>query len=442
MQQTARSVVVTTRRLTRWGLRHGVVRAGSARAARSGDLHSTFMTRSDYRADPFPFYEQVRARGTLVPGRLGLVTASYAVCDQLLRGEDWRSRPDERELPWPARRLVDWSRDVDALGALDPPSMLVLDQPEHTRYRRLASKVFTARAVAGLGDRVQELADDLLDELAGSAPVDLVEAYAARLPTAVICHVLGVPERDHGRVMRFGPAAAPDLDFGIGYRRYRDVDDAIREFSRWLGEHLQRLRQAPGDDLLSRLVHLEEDGERLTDTDLRVTALLLLAAGFETTRNLLANGAALLLQHPEQRALLAADPSLWPGAVEEVLRFDGPVQLTGRFAVRDTHLDGQPVSKGTLVLAYLAGANRDPQVFGEHADTFDVRRPNAREHLAFSAGRHFCLGAALARLEGQIGLRALFDRYPGLVLAEPGRRTTTTLLRGWATLPVRTRSRP
>ena len=436
----AGQLVTTARRMTRWGLRHGVVRFGSGPAARTGDLHSTFMTDPRYRADPFPFYEQVRARGTLVPGRLGSVTASYAVCDALLRSEDWRSTPDEQALPWPARRLLAWSRDPEALGALDPPSMLVLEPPDHGRYRRLVSRVFTARAVAALGHRVQALADDLLDALDGTEPVDLVESYAARLPAAVICEILGVPAQDHERVIRFGPAAAPDLDIGIGYRRYRSVDDAIRSFSAWLAVHLQRLRRTPGDDLLSQLVHLEEDGQRLSDTDLRVTALLLLAAGFETTTNLLASGAALLLQHPDQRAVLSADPSGWPGAVEEVLRLGGPVQLTGRFSVRDTRLEEHTIGKGTLVLAYLAGANRDPEVFGADAAAFDVRRPGAREHLAFSAGRHFCLGASLARLEGEIGLRSLFERYPGLELAGPGRRTTTTLLHGWESLPVRPRA--
>lgn len=433
-------VVPAARRFTRWSLRHGVVRVGAARAARSGDLHSQFMTDGRYRTDPFPYYERVRERGTLVRGRLGAVTADHAVTQQLLRSDAWRSRPDEQAMPWPVRRLLEWSRDPQALGALDPPSMLVLDPPDHARYRRLASRVFTARAVAALGDRVQQIADELLDELAGDETVDLVSAYAARLPTAVICEILGVPSEDHDRVARFGMASAPDLDFGIDYRRYRGVDDAIRGFTTWLGLHLQRLRETPGDDLLSQLVHLEEDGRRLSDTELRVTALLLLAAGVETTVRLLGSGAELLLGHPDQRALLDADPSLWPNAVEEVLRVGGPVQLTGRFSSRDTELGGHPVAKGTLVLAYVAGANRDPQVFGADAARFDVRRANAPEHLAFSSGRHFCLGAALARLEGEIGLRSLFQRYPDLALAGPGRRTTTTLLHGWESLPVRTQA--
>ena len=432
-----RQAVPDLRRLARWALLHGVVQAGARRGARSGDLQSVFMNDVRYRADPFPFYATVRERGPLVRGRFAWLTATHSVCEDLLKGEDWRSRPDEGALPWPVRRLLDWSRDPGALGATDPPSMLVLDPPEHTRYRRLVSRVFTARAVAGLRGRVQAVADELLDGMAGVDPVDLVEVYARRLPVAVICEVLGVHPAEHDRLLSFGHRAAPALDVGIGYPRYKQADAAIREFQTWLGGHLERLRRDPGDDLLSQLVHLDEDGRGLTDTELRVTALLLLAAGFETTVNLLGSGTALVLEHPEQRAVLRADPALWPGAVEEVLRLEGPVQVTGRVAARSTELAGHVLPKDTLVLAYLGGANRDPAVFSE-PDAFDVRRPESREHLTFSAGRHFCVGAALARLEGEVGLRSLFERYPDLALAGPGRRTTTRVLRGWEALPVRT----
>lgn len=215
------------------------------------------------------------------------------------------------------------------------------------------------------------------------------------------------------------------------------VDDAVRGFSDWLGGHLERLRREPGDDLLSQLVLLEDDGERLDDTELRATAGLLLAAGFETTVNLLGSGTELLLRHPEQRAVLQAEPQLWGNAVEEVLRVESPVQLTARFAVRDTTVTGLPVRQGGLLVTMLGGANRDPAVFADPG-RFDVARTNAREHLAFSGGRHFCLGAALARLEGEVGLRRLFERFPDLALAGPGRRRPTRVLRGWESLPVRT----
>ena len=427
---------VEARRLVRWTLLHGVVQAGAAVGAHTHDPYSEFMTQSRYRADPFPFYESVRGRGTVVPGRIATVSVSHRVCLELLRGEDWHSRPDEAALPWPLRRLTAWGRDEQALGATDPPSMLVLDPPEHGRYRRLVGKVFTPRAVEALRPRVQAVADELLDRLSDRGVVDLVDTYASQLPVAVICELLGVPHREHDRVRQFGREAAPALDIGIGYGRYRSVDTAIRRFQAWLAGHLRQLRHTPGEDLLSRLVHLEdEDGQRLTDIELQVTALLLLAAGYETTTNLLGSGTVLLLEHPDQREVLVGDPSLWPGAVEEMLRFEGPVQLTGRFATRDTELAGHRLKQGTLMLAYVAGANRDPEVFADPA-TFDVRRANARDHLAFSGGRHYCLGAGLARLEAEVGLRTLFQHFPHLALAGPGRRTTTRLLRGWTHLPV------
>lgn len=427
---------VEARRLVRWMLLHGVVQAGAAVGARTGDPYSQFMTQSRYRDDPFPFYESVRDRGTVVPGRIATVSASHPVCLELLRSEDWRSRPDEAALPWPLRRLTAWGRDEQALGATDPPSMLVLDPPEHGRYRRLVGRVFTPRAVEALRPRVQAIADELLDRLTDRGVVDLVDTYASQLPVAVICELLGVPAHEHDRVRQFGQEAAPALDVGIGYGRYRSVDTAIRGFQAWLAGHLQQLRHTPGEDLLSRLVHVEdEDGQRLTDVELQVTALLLLAAGYETTTNLIGSGAVLLLEHPDQREVLVADPSRWPGAVEEVLRFEGPVQLTGRFATRDTELAGHRLERGTLVLAYVAGANRDPEVFAAPA-TFDVRRANARDHLAFSGGRHYCLGAGLARLEAEVALRTLFERFPHLALAGPPRRTSTRLLRGWTSIPV------
>jgi cytochrome P450 len=419
----------------RWALQHGVVRAATSRAARSGDLHAEFMRTDAYRVDPFPFYERVRARGDLVIGRFVDITASYAVCTQVLRTDDWRAGPDEDVLPRPLRRLTAWSRDPRALGPIDPPSMLVTEPPDHTRYRKLVSKVFTARAVEALRPQVERVAHDLLDRLKGERQVDLVASYASLLPVAVISEILGVPEQDHARVLRLGHLAAPSLDVGLSFREHRVVDRAIREFQEWLGSHIERLRTHPGDDLLSQLVHVEDEGQRLDQTELKSTAGLLLAAGFETTVNLIGSAVHLLLTHPDQLAAVRTDPGLWPGAVEETLRLEGPVQLTGRFATRATELAGHRIPRGAIVVAYLGGANRDPDVFPDPT-AFDVRRPNARDHLSFSAGRHFCLGSALARLEGETALRLLFDRYPDLAAAGPGRRRSTRVLRGWETLPV------
>ena len=420
----------------RWALQHGVIRAAAARAARRGDLHAQFMRDERYRADPFPFYDAVRARGRLVRGSLVSVTASYDVVSEVLRSEDFRAGPDEDVMPGPIRRLARWSRDARALGPVDPPSLLVTEPPDHTRYRRLVSKVFTARAVEGMRPAIEAVAQGLLDDLSDAEEVDLVEAYCERLPVAVISQILGVPAEDHARVLRLGHLAAPSLDVGLPYRDFRVVDGAIREFQDWLEGHLERLRRDPGDDLLSQLVRIEDEGDRLEVVELKATAGLLLAAGFETTVNLLGSAVHLLGSHPDVLAEVRADASLWPAVVDETLRLEGPVQMTGRFASRDTELAGARLRAGAVVVTYLGGANRDPEVFPRPHE-LDLHRSNARDHLTFSAGRHFCVGAALARLEGEIGLRALFDRYPQLGLQPGARRRTTRVLRGWERLPVR-----
>jgi hypothetical protein len=199
---------------------------------------------------------------------------------------------------------------------------------------------------------------------------------------------------------------------------------------------MAKLRRNPGEDLMSKLIQAQIDGQHLTDVELRATAGLVLAAGFETTVNLLGNGVRLLIDNPEQLDVLRADPELWPNAVDEILRLESPVQMTARVADKDVELAGRRVAKDSFVAMIIAAANRDPAVF-ENPTQLDVRRENANRHLAFSGGRHFCLGAALARLEGEIGLRSLFDRFPELTMAGPGQRRPTRVLRGWQTLPVR-----
>jgi cytochrome P450 len=344
------------------------------------------------------------------------------------------------------RWVLDRVTDPMALSPVDPPSMLVVDPPEHTRYRRLVSKAFTARRVGRMGDRVEAVAIRLLDELAahGSGSFDLVDRYAARLPVAVIADLLGVPERDHQQLLEWGNLAAVTLDPGLSWRQFRASEAALREMHHWFAGHVARLRREPGDDLLSQ-VSLVTGPDALTETELHQVGLLVLGAGFETTVNLIGNAVAQLDAHPEQLALLRADPDGWANAVDEVLRIDSPVQLTMRAALRDTVVGadrpagGVPVSKGEAVLVYLGGANRDPAVFSEPA-TFDVTRTNADHHLSFSAGVHYCLGASLARLEATVGLRLLYQRFPDLRVAGAPVRRETRVLRGYAALPVTTRA--
>lgn len=430
------------RTAVRWTLQHGLPRALMRRAARSGDPQARLIVDPSTRADPFSLHDEVRARGPVVRGRLTFITATHAVVHEVLRSEDFRVGDISAAFPGPLRHLHQWSLDPTVLHPLGPPSLLAVEPPEHTRYRRQVSRVFTARAVQALRPRIQAAADELLDELSAAGPtstVDLVAGYATMLPVTVIAEILGVPTHERAEVLAYGGGAAPSLDLGLSWREFRTVDRSLRAFDTWLGKHLQRLRRAPGDDLLSQLVTLGtdspgDDAERLTETELRATAGLLLAAGFETTVNLLGSGTELLFRHPGQLAILREDPSVWPNAVEEVLRVESPVQLTARSALRDTVVAGTAVPAGQRVVTLLAGANRDPAVFDD-PHRFDVRRVNAKEHLAFSGGRHFCLGASLARMEGEIGLRTLFERFPDLLLAPGAMRRNTRVLRGWEHLP-------
>lgn len=427
---------MTTRERLHWFAMHGVVRSAAKFSARRGDLQARLMADPSVRADPVPFYEELRARGPMVRSRVGYLTVDHTIAHELLRSEDFRVISVGASLPGPLRWLEGHTR-ADLLHPLLAPSLLAVEPPDHTRYRKTVSSVFTSRAVAALADGVEGTADALLDGLSGgSAPVDIVERYCAQLPVAIISEMLGVPEADRSRILEFGELAAPSLDFGLTWPQYQQVQRGLVGFNGWLGAHLGKLRDHPGEDLMSQLIRASEGGVRLNETELRAIAGLVLAAGFETTVNLLGNGIRLLLNSPDQLALLRDDPALWPGAVEEILRLESPVQLTARVARTDTTVAGTAVKRGEVMVIYLAAANRDPAVFAD-PNRFDVRRANAGRHLSFSGGRHFCLGAALARTEGEVGLRRFFTHFPDAQLAGAGRRRDTRVLRGWAQLPVR-----
>jgi len=418
-----------------WLAMHGVVRAGANYSARRGDPQARFVADPAVRANPVPFFEELRSQGPLVRARVAYLTVDHALAQELLRSDDFRVINAGRGLPAPLRWMERRTR-ADLLHPLLPPSLLAVEPPEHTRYRKTVSSVFTSRAVAALRDQVEDTAAGLLDELSGGGVVDVVDRYCSQLPVAIISEILGVPDEDRSKVLEFGEMAAPSLDFGLSWRQFQTVQHGLIGFNYWLERHLDSLRRNPGDNLMSQLIVASEDGVRLDETELRGVAGLVLAAGFETTVNLLGNGIRMLINAPDQLAILRDDPSLWPNAVEEILRLDSPVQLTGRVARDDTVVAGTPVKRGEFVVIYLAAASRDPAVFDD-PHRFDVRRPNAGRHLAFSGGRHFCLGAALARMEGEVGLRSFFTRFPDAQLAGEGSRRDTRVLRGWARLPVR-----
>jgi len=425
------------RAVVRWSLGHALPSTLLRRAGKAGDLHGRMFvaTQSGGLAALEPIMDELRTHGPFYRGKYAAVSVDNAAVRALLSDPGASSGFVPADGASRMARLQAWAMTDAPLGPLTPPSLLVTEPPDHTRYRKLVSRVFSVRAVERLRSRTQEIADALLDRIEETEAVDLVSTYCSLLPVTVIAEILGVPEHDREKVLRFGAAAAPSLDLGLSWREFRHVESALREFDDWLGQHLENLRREPGDNLLSQLVAAQEGGVSLTDAELRSTAGLVLAAGFETTVNLLGNGIALLAGHPDQRKLLADSPELWPNAVDEVLRVDPPVLLTGRMATADLDVAGVPIARGSVMVGLLAGANRDPAVFPDPA-RFDVTRDNARDHVSFSAGRHYCLGAALARMEGEVGLRTLFERYPDLRVERGVVRRPTRILRGYQLLPV------
>lgn len=431
-----RSATNAARQTVRWTLGHGLPNLLVRGARRRGDLQGQLIAASR-SGDPFAIFEQLRAHGPVYRGRFAFVVTSHAVVKEALTSNDYAAGfgiPSNDNL---MSRAFRWADETELLGPLRPPSLLVTEPPDHTRYRRMVSGVFSVRAVERLRERTESIANDLLDTLERRHrdPVELVEQYCTLLPVTVIAEVLGVPMAERERVLAFGAAAAPSLDFGLSWREFRKVERALADFDAWLSRHIADLRRSPGDNLLSQLVAARDDEGGLNERELKATAGLVLAAGFETTVNLLGNGVALLCAHPDQLAHVTERPELWANAVEEVLRVDPPVLLTGRSVVRNTTAGGVPMPTGSFVTMLLAAANRDPDVFTDPG-RFDVTRPNARDHVSFSAGRHFCLGAALARMEGEVGLRLLFERFPDLRTLPGARRRTTRILRGYERLPV------
>lgn len=387
-------------------------------------------------ADPYPLYADIRQR-RLRPSRLGAwTTADHEIVAAILRDRRFGVSPTLQPGYRPPRYP-----DGDPRADLPPRDLLSMDPPDHTRIRRLVAGTFSPKAIDGLEPWIRELTARLLTGVERSEPFDLVDVVAHPVPIAVICKLLGVPAEDEMkfRVWGYELAGALDLDVMEKEMSPRTAELALNAYLRRV---IDERRSAPDDSLLSELIAAEEEGDRLGEQELLATALLVLVAGFETTVNLIGNGVVALLRTPEQWACLRDDPSLIGPAVDELLRYDSPVQLTSRTASEDVEIAGTVLKKGSMVLTLLGGANRDPAVF-PNPGSLIVDRENASEHLSFSYGVHRCLGAALARLEGRIVLEELIGTYPDLRLAAPPVRRRQLVLRGFNSVPVATgRPRP
>ena len=315
-------------------------------------------------------------------------------------------------------------------------SMLDRDPPDHTRLRRLVSKAFTPRAIQALRPKITELVDGMLDAMAERGQADLIDALAFPLPFRVIAEMLGTPSADHERIRQLTgtvvrslePVADPGLAAAI-----IAADGELRQIA---AEMIAWKRANPANDLLTALIHAEDDGDVLDDDELVAQTLLLYIAGHETTVNLIAGGTLALLRHPGQLALLRGDQGLVENAVEEMLRYDSPVQASRRITVEPVTVAGTTIPAGAFVMASLGSANRDERFWGPDAAELNLRRENARQHVSFGAGPHHCLGASLARLEAGIAFERLVARFPGLALDGDVVWNGRINLRGPARLPV------
>ncbi|HVV82160.1 MAG TPA: cytochrome P450 [Kofleriaceae bacterium] len=380
-------------------------------------------------ADPYPLYAQLRAMDPVLwmPGAFGVgawMVTSHAICSQLLRSKQFGKEGERVVAPEVLARIPQQASD---LVERRRHSLLFRDPPAHTRLRALVNLAFTPRTVERLRPHIAAIADDLVAR--APARFDLVRDVAFPLPIIVISELLGVPAEDRDRFKAWSTVMTRGLEPDATADELAQAAAAVDGVDGYIAGVIDERRGAPRADLISELTRAHEADDALSKEELLATCRLILTAGHETTVNLIGNGALALLRHPQARGPITAN------TVEELLRFDSPVQLTLRFAFEDTTLGGHAVKTGDLVFMLLGAGNRDPAVFAE-PDRLEPARANADKHLAFGAGIHYCLGASLARLEGQLALEALFRRRPDLALdGEPSWRRNL-VLRGLATLPV------
>jgi pimeloyl-[acyl-carrier protein] synthase len=385
----------------------------------------------EFNANPYPFYRRLQEADPVHQSPLGFwVLTRYDDCVMVLRDQRFGRAGFEGLLESVYGNTVEQGRL--------PTSMLFRDPPDHTRLRGLVSRAFTPRVIEGLRPRIQQIVDGLLDRVLDAGRMEVISDLAYPLPVTVISEMLGVPEDDRERIKQWSADIARSLD-AIGLPTDPEIVDRGRTGRRAIGDYFRSLlpdrKKHPRGDLLSLLIEAEEQGDKLSEGELLATCVLLYIAGHETTVNLIGNGLLALLRHPAELERLRDDPALTQSAVEELLRYDGPVQRTARITNADVEIGGHKIPKGSMVVPVIGAANRDPAQFPD-PDRLDVSRSDNR-HIAFGFGIHFCLGAPLARLEGQITLGTLLHRLPKLALAtDTPEWRESQVLRGLKALPV------
>ena len=383
-----------------------------------------------FRADPYPAYRFLREAAPLFRLPTGQwIVSTHAACTSVLRDNRFGHKNYSKVIP-------DFENEP-AIAALSR-MMLLRDPPEHTRLRGLVSKAFTARRMEALRPRIEEIVDELIDAVIDHGGMDVIRDFAHKLPVTVICDMLGIPEQDRapflaesnvrGRILDPVPMSREELD---------QANEGQLKSQAYFTTLFAYRRANPGDDLTTALLLARENDDALTDLEALANIGLLFGAGHETTTNLIGNGVLALHRNPAQLARLRDDPSLIPNAVEELLRYDSPVQLTGRTALEDVELLGQPIAQGEEVITLLGAANRDPAAYTGDPDTLDVARTGARA-ISFGGGIHHCIGAQLARIEGEVAFRRLLERLPEMRLVDAANAEwkPTITLRGLKALPA------
>ncbi len=383
-----------------------------------------------FREDPQPAFDALRAAE---PVHYDQVLRRYA----LTRHDDVAAVLKNRGMSVDPRNALPGTLEAMFLreGFEGEPSMLLSDPPYHTRLRAIVSKAFTPRAIETMAPRIQQIVDELLDAVATGPGFDLIEVFAAPLPTIVIAEMLGVDPAERGKFKEWSDTGVMSFNPVLSPKERARVDAANEALHGYFARVIADRRAHPADDMVSAIIAAEENGERLNDQEVNSMCTLLLAAGNVTTTDLIGNGVHALLRFPEQLRKLQADPSLIKNAIEEMLRFDPPVTQSGRVPLSDVEIGGCPIGKGRSITPFLAAANHDPGVYPE-PHRLDITRADTH-HNSFGGGVHFCLGAPLARLEAQIAIGTLVRRFPDLRLGNgPRERRSIPSFRGFSRLPV------
>jgi cytochrome P450 len=387
-----------------------------------------------FTVDPYPHLREMRETDPVHQNILGVwMLFRYEDVFRMLR-DPALSVEDAKATP---TALMQMARDaLGDVADMGNNSMLNRDPPDHTRLRRLVAQAFTPRMIDRLRPRIEFLVDAALDQ--AGPEWDVIDGLAFPLPFQVISELLGTPETDSAQLRAWSGTVVRSLEPVTDPEMIKAIADAGRNIRELVLDILQWKRAHPADDLLTALIAAEEDGDKLTAQELAEQVSLLYLAGHETTVNLIGNGTLALLRHPDQMARLIGDPGLDAGAVEELLRYDSPVQNSRRITLSPLTIDGRHIDAGSFVVLSLASSNRDPAKWGDRADRVDVGRANASQHVSFGGGHHYCLGSHLARLEGEVALTRLVRRYPGMELAGEPVWNGRINLRGMTHLPVRT----